>query len=60
MTKYIRFLLLPFAALFEGSLWVAAVILAHINTNAAADIITLAERLPDLNWYFNQNRRGQG
>ena len=50
----VRLPLLPFAAVFELLLWVSAFLWAQVSTKSAADIITLAESLPDIGWYFNR------
>ena len=50
----VRLPLLPAAAIFELCLWVSAFLWAQVNTERAAHIITLAERLPGIGWYFGK------
>jgi len=52
LDSLVRLPLLPLVAILEMFLWVAAFVWARINTDKAAKIITLAERLPDIGWYF--------
>jgi hypothetical protein len=52
LDSLVRLPLLPLAAILEICLWVSVFVWAQINTERAANIVTLAERLPDIGWYF--------
>jgi len=52
--RLVRLPLFPLAVVLEICLLVAAVVWAQINTKRAANIITLAEHLPDIGWYFGK------
>jgi hypothetical protein len=55
----VRLPILPLAVAWEVCLLVAVVVLAQLNTKRAADIITLAERLPDIGWYFGKQSNAE-